>query len=127
MKLILFLALSVCAYADTVTITSSGAFYNAMLNSSTSIRMLCVEVNAPAPSSPYEATVSRFDNLSATRHPEQAQAFTAAAWLYDQMVLNMASPQNLFPIGALETHLRHRLGDPLLLRRALELHVATRR
>jgi len=30
------------------------------------------------------------------------------------------APQNLFPIGALETHLRHRLGDPLLLRRALE-------
>lgn len=34
------------------------------------------------------------------------------------------APQNLFPIGALETHLRHRLGDPLLLRRALERHVA---
>ncbi len=34
------------------------------------------------------------------------------------------APQNLFPIGALETHLRHRLGDPLLLRRAIESHVA---
>jgi hypothetical protein len=34
------------------------------------------------------------------------------------------APQNLFPIGALEAHLRHRLGDPVLLRRALERHVA---
>jgi hypothetical protein len=34
------------------------------------------------------------------------------------------APQNLFPIGALETRLRHRLGDALLLRRALEAHVA---
>ncbi len=33
------------------------------------------------------------------------------------------APQNLFPIGALEGHLRHRLGDPLLLRRALEASV----
>ncbi|MGE3173811.1 MAG: hypothetical protein AB7O97_14390 [Planctomycetota bacterium] len=34
------------------------------------------------------------------------------------------APQNLFPIGALETALRHRLGEPLLLRRALEAAVA---
>jgi len=34
------------------------------------------------------------------------------------------APQNLFPIGALETHLRRRLGDPLLLRRALEAQIA---
>jgi hypothetical protein len=34
------------------------------------------------------------------------------------------APQNLFPIGALETHLRHRLGDAMLLRRALEAQVA---
>ena len=34
------------------------------------------------------------------------------------------SPQNLFPIGALETHLRHRLGDPRLLRSALEAQLA---
>lgn len=34
------------------------------------------------------------------------------------------APQNLFPIGALETHLRHRLGDPLLLRRAIESQLA---
>lgn len=33
------------------------------------------------------------------------------------------APQNLFPIGALETELRHRLGDALLLRRALEMQV----
>jgi hypothetical protein len=30
------------------------------------------------------------------------------------------SPQNLLPIGALESHLRRRLGDPRLLRRRLE-------
>jgi hypothetical protein len=29
------------------------------------------------------------------------------------------APQNLYPIGGLERHLRHRLGDPLLLYRAL--------
>jgi hypothetical protein len=28
------------------------------------------------------------------------------------------APQNLYPVGALETRLRHRLGDSLLIRRA---------
>lgn len=35
------------------------------------------------------------------------------------------APQNLLPIGALESRLRHRLGDALLIRRALERHVST--
>jgi len=30
------------------------------------------------------------------------------------------APQNLYPVGQLETVLRHRLGDPLLVRRAIE-------
>lgn len=30
------------------------------------------------------------------------------------------APQNLYPVGALEAHLRHRLGDAALIRRALE-------
>jgi hypothetical protein len=30
------------------------------------------------------------------------------------------APQNLYPVGALEGHLRHRLGDALLVRRAIE-------
>ncbi|MDA0160593.1 hypothetical protein OM076_09985 [Solirubrobacter ginsenosidimutans] len=30
------------------------------------------------------------------------------------------APQNLYPVGALESVLRHRLGDPLLVRRAIE-------
>jgi hypothetical protein len=34
------------------------------------------------------------------------------------------APQNLLPIGALETRLRHRLGDPLLLRRSIEHAIA---
>jgi hypothetical protein len=33
------------------------------------------------------------------------------------------APQNLFPIGALESVLRYRLGDPALVRRALEVHI----
>jgi hypothetical protein len=33
------------------------------------------------------------------------------------------APQNVYPVGALETHLRHRLGDALLTRRALELRL----
>jgi hypothetical protein len=33
------------------------------------------------------------------------------------------APQNLFPIGALENMLRHRLGDPALVRRALEVQI----
>lgn len=33
------------------------------------------------------------------------------------------APQNLFPVGALETVLRHRLGDGMLIRRALELRL----
>jgi hypothetical protein len=34
------------------------------------------------------------------------------------------APQNLFPIGALESVLRHRLGDPALVRRALEVQIS---
>jgi hypothetical protein len=30
------------------------------------------------------------------------------------------APQNVYPVGALEAHLRHRLGDPQLIRRAIE-------
>jgi hypothetical protein len=30
------------------------------------------------------------------------------------------APQNLYPIGGLEAHLRHRLGDALVIRRAIE-------
>ncbi|MDE2879642.1 hypothetical protein [Candidatus Palauibacter soopunensis] len=33
------------------------------------------------------------------------------------------APQNLYPVGRLESVLRHRLGDPLLLRRSLEVAV----
>jgi hypothetical protein len=33
------------------------------------------------------------------------------------------APQNLYPVGALELHLRHRLGDPQLISRALEAHL----
>jgi len=29
------------------------------------------------------------------------------------------APQNLAPVGGLETWLRHRMGDPMLIRRAL--------
>lgn len=35
-------------------------------------------------------------------------------------VRDARAPQNLLPIGALETDLRHRLGDPLLIHRAIE-------
>lgn len=33
------------------------------------------------------------------------------------------APQNLYPVGALEMHLRHRLGDAQLVRRAIEAHL----
>jgi hypothetical protein len=33
------------------------------------------------------------------------------------------APQNLYPISALESRLRHRLGDPALIRRALEMSI----
>jgi hypothetical protein len=33
------------------------------------------------------------------------------------------APQNLYPIGGLEARLRHLLGDPMLLRRAIEEHI----
>jgi len=33
------------------------------------------------------------------------------------------APQNLYPVGALEDRLRHRLGDEHLIRRALEVHL----
>jgi hypothetical protein len=33
------------------------------------------------------------------------------------------APQNLYPIGGLEARLRHLLGDPLLVRRAIEEQV----
>ena len=34
------------------------------------------------------------------------------------------APQNLFPLSALERRLRHELGDPLWIRRAVETHLA---
>ena len=34
------------------------------------------------------------------------------------------APQNLIPVGALETHLRHLLGDAALIRRAIEARIA---
>lgn len=34
------------------------------------------------------------------------------------------APQNLIPVGALETHLRHLLGDPTLIRRAIESKIS---
>jgi hypothetical protein len=33
------------------------------------------------------------------------------------------APQNVYPVSALEAHLRHRLGDPALIRRAVETHL----
>lgn len=33
------------------------------------------------------------------------------------------APQNLYPVGQLEAALRHRLGDPALIRRALEASI----
>jgi hypothetical protein len=33
------------------------------------------------------------------------------------------APQNLYPIGGLESRLRHLLGDPLVIRRAIERHL----
>ena len=33
------------------------------------------------------------------------------------------APQNLYPVGGLETALRHRLGDPLIIKRAIEAHL----
>jgi hypothetical protein len=41
--------------------------------------------------------------------------------------LDPRAPQNLVPIGALERHLRHRMGDPGLVYRALRAAVAERR
>lgn len=35
------------------------------------------------------------------------------------------APQNLLPVGALEEELRRHLGDPLLIRRAIEMYIAS--
>jgi hypothetical protein len=34
------------------------------------------------------------------------------------------APQNLVPIGALEQELRRRMGDPLVIRRAIEKRIS---
>jgi hypothetical protein len=44
-----------------------------------------------------------------------------------QAHLDPRAPQNLVPIGALERELRHRMGDPGLVYRALRAVVAERR
>jgi hypothetical protein len=33
------------------------------------------------------------------------------------------APQNLYPIGGLENALRHKMGDTLVIRRAIEAHL----
>ncbi|MBS1807567.1 MAG: PEP-CTERM sorting domain-containing protein [Acidobacteria bacterium] len=40
----------------------------------------------PALNVPYTATVSRLDDLSATRQPNLITNYTAATWLYEQML-----------------------------------------
>jgi hypothetical protein len=39
-------------------------------------------------------------------------------------VRDSRAPQNLLPVGALEDELRHRLGDAVLVRRAIEQAIA---
>jgi hypothetical protein len=59
----------------------------------------------------------RMASLSANLLPRFASA----------SVRDPRAPQNLLPVGALEQEMRRRLGDPLLLRRAMErmLHEQT--
>jgi hypothetical protein len=48
-----------------------------------------------------------------------ADLVTAALPSYAGRASDPRAPQNLAPVGALESWLRHRMGDPLLIRRAL--------
>jgi hypothetical protein len=52
-------------------------------------------------------------NFAAVRLPE----FASTA------VRDPRAPQNLVPVGALEEQLRHRLGDALTIRRAIERRI----
>lgn len=54
----------------------------------------------------------RLADLTAAHLPSFA---STSAW-------DPRSPQNLYPIAALEHRLRHRLGDPELVRRSIEVH-----
>ena len=85
---LLFLLFSIPSLADSITPINWGTgFYTATLNG-TPIQMVCIDAlrQGPPLGVTYEATVSRFDDLSATRRPDLALNYTAAAYLYDQML-----------------------------------------
>ncbi len=117
---ILFLTLTfslvtVPSHADTIllppgsnslTVTPTGwntGSHNATLTTptgSTDITMVCVDIyrSGPALNQPYQAALSTFADISATRHPELGNSYRAAAWLYTQIL----DPANIGSVGAIQ-------------------------
>lgn len=65
------------------------------------------------------------DGLDAARARADASACLLPVFASDP-AHDPRAPQNLLPIGGLESRLRHLMGDPLLVRRAIEAHLHAR-
>jgi uncharacterized protein len=65
------------------------------------------------------------DGLEAARARADASAGLLPAFASDP-AHDPRAPQNLLPIGGLESRLRHLMGDPLMVRRAIESHLHAR-
>jgi hypothetical protein len=65
------------------------------------------------------------DGLDAARARADASACLLPAFASDP-AHDPRAPQNLLPIGGLESRLRHLMGDPLMVRRAIESHLHAR-
>jgi hypothetical protein len=65
------------------------------------------------------------DGLEAARARADVSACLLPAFASDP-AHDPRAPQNLLPIGGLESRLRHLMGDPLMVRRAIESHLHAR-
>lgn len=91
-------------HADNVSLTGySTGILTATLTNGSTIDMACIDAFRPGPSGSYTATVSTFADLSATRHPTLTPQYTAAAYLFDRMLLAPADQRS--PIQAALWHL----------------------
>lgn len=84
---VLLIALSFTAFADTITPVSwNNQQWTALLNGAP-ITMVCIDYARPSPqtSQPYEANISSIASPVTAHHTADTLKYTQAAWLYTQL------------------------------------------
>jgi hypothetical protein len=102
---VLLFSLTVCTYADTVTVTpiSAGTGYLNAIVQGVPVQIVCIDVarQGPAIGISYQATMSSFTDLSQARRPNLAANYTAAAWLWTQITDPANADQARYIQGAM--------------------------